>query len=329
MAKTLRIAFDEFTKNKVNLNSEQTKLARKSRDNLISNLKGFPTTVDDFPEIYEDKIIKFGSFSRNTKLRPLDDIDLILTLHGSGATYSESFDRIKIIVPEKSKKLRILCDDGVLNSRKVVNKIRDSLSCIQNYNSADIKRNQEAATLKLKSYDWNFDIVPGFFTSEDSNGNTFYLIPDGNGNWKKTDPRVDQKRATEINQNKNGRILELIRIIKKWNKRINKPVAGSYLMENIILNHCESEVTVLEPIKELSYFFNYLSKNIYNEILDPKGIQGNLNSLSFDEKCKISSVALTTSNKLKEAWSLEEKGESRKAINKVKEIFGEEFPEYY
>ncbi|MFN2423862.1 MAG: hypothetical protein ABR572_08815, partial [Cryomorphaceae bacterium] len=41
--------------------------------------------VDDFPNDYPDKHIKFGSFARNTKIRPLDDIDLMYCLGAGNA----------------------------------------------------------------------------------------------------------------------------------------------------------------------------------------------------------------------------------------------------
>lgn len=54
------------------------------------------------------------------------------------------------------------------------------LADLNDYSKAEMHKNQEAATLKMKSYTWNFDIVPCFYAKEN-----FYLIPDGSGNWKK------------------------------------------------------------------------------------------------------------------------------------------------
>ena len=77
MATTVNNAFSEFMKEKVNLDQEKTKTARSSRDNLIDNIKGFSGDTDFFV-VYKDKILRFGSFERCTKIRPIDDIELML-----------------------------------------------------------------------------------------------------------------------------------------------------------------------------------------------------------------------------------------------------------
>ena len=81
IGKTANSAYDNFIKNSVDLDSEQTGIARNSRDWLYGNLKNFPKVVENFPKLYAGKeIIGFGSFRRRTKIRPLDDIDLMLVL---------------------------------------------------------------------------------------------------------------------------------------------------------------------------------------------------------------------------------------------------------
>lgn len=87
MAKNVNQAFQEFNTNIVNLTKENTDNARSSRDWLIDQLINFPENVDDFPEDYPKRHIKYGSFARNTKIRPLDDIDLMYCLSGSSAYY--------------------------------------------------------------------------------------------------------------------------------------------------------------------------------------------------------------------------------------------------
>ena len=217
MAKSVNEAFNEFNKNSVNLDSNSTKVARSSRDWLIGQLINLPDKIDDFPKLYESMHIKYGSFARNTKIDPLDDIDIMLTFKGAGATYSTiAYGQNYILnVPESATLLRKLCNDnGTLNSIKVVDKIVSSLDKIEHYKSAAKHRRQEAATLDLTSYEWVFDIVPSFYTDT-----KYYIIPDGQGGWKATDPRIDQDRITTINQKYNGQVLPLIRTLKYLNRR--------------------------------------------------------------------------------------------------------------
>lgn len=70
MANTVNAAFSDFLKNTVNLESNQTTIARSSRDNLINNITSF-SGEDDFFNVYSEHNLRFGSFARHTKIRPL------------------------------------------------------------------------------------------------------------------------------------------------------------------------------------------------------------------------------------------------------------------
>lgn len=327
MAKTVDTAFSEFNSNFVNLDPTRTKKARSSRDWLIGQLGTLPSKLVDFPFLYEGKHIRFGSFARNTKIRELDDIDLMLTFNASGASYSKDYflNKYTITVPKEATYLSKLCDDTILNSRKMVNMIVKSLSEIEHYKQAEIHRKQEAATLSLTSYEWSFDIVPAFITTDD-----FYLIPDGNGNWKATDPRIDQNNVISINQKHDGKILQIIRTLKYWQRRQTMPTMSSYLFEVLILNYFNSKQEVSSFVDmEIRDFWSYLTYAIYNSVEDPKGYQGNLNTLDSYEKIKISEKAKSDYEKANLAifYETQEKDMS-KAITKWREIFGNDFPTY-
>lgn len=328
MAKSVNDAFNEFNKEIVNLDSERTKIARSSRDWLIGQLTSLPDKLDDFPKLYAGMHIKFGSFARNTKIRPLDDIDLLLTFSGEGATYSTIIygQNYILSVPQSATLLRKLCNhDGTLNSIKVVNKIVSSLNQIEHYKKAEIHRRHEAATLDLNSYEWSFDIVPAFYT--DTN---YYIIPDGQGGWKATDPRKDQDRITTINQEYGGSVLQLVRILKYWNNVSTTKTIPSYLFETIVLNFVNDQKKLYDYIDvNVISFWQYLKTAILADVGDPKGFQGNINSLIYTERRSISSNAEDAYKKGYAAYKFEtEEDNQEKSINKWGEIFGKEFPKY-
>jgi hypothetical protein len=330
MASTVNNAFAEFLKDKVNLDPDETKNAKGSRDWLVEQIHKFEEK-DDFPTLYNEKDIFFGSFARRTKIRELDDIDIMICLHAQGSTYYTFFDRIELTVRDDATTLLELCHENTnkLNSRKVINKFIAKLNEVPQYEKAETNRNKEAATLKLKSYSWNFDIVPCFFTNKEADGRDFYLIPDGNGHWKKTDPRIDNDRTTAINQKHNGKVLNAIRLIKYWNKRPTMPSMSSYLLECIILNFYNSKISCSDYIDfEVRDIILHIKDAVYSTVQDPKNIQGDLNHLSFDERQKISTKALIDYNKAVEAWNYENNKDQESAIKKWKEIFGDDFPNY-
>lgn len=326
MATTVNGAFTEFMKDTVNLESTETQTARKSRDNLLTNIKSF-SGDDDFFSINSSRCLNFGSFHRHTKLRPLDDIDLMICIAGSDdRQYTNVGNGIYYMGANQTDKNNGLNTQGTdnLNSTKVINMFISKLSYLSDYSKAEIHKNHEAATLKLKSYDWNFDIVPCFYCTGD-----FYLIPDGNGNWKKTDPRIDNDRTTTINQEHNGNLLSLIRLVKYWNNRRITYTIDSYMLECMILDRYEGMMTPENWWIDLQFrdTLKYLSSAIYCNVNDPKGIQGNLNDFSYSEKVSISEALKNAYDKAVEASSLENDNQ-KAAIKKWGEVLGTCFPDY-
>lgn len=155
------------------------------------------------------------------------------------------------------------------------------------------------------------------------------MIPDGKGNWKKTDPRIDRYRVTEVNQAHNGNVLNVIRLMKFWNKRQTMPSMGSYLLENMILDFYSinryTKASIYMDL-EIPNLLKYIHNNIFNSVNDPKFIQGNINSLDLTERTKIFNRAYTDYYKSLDAIKLENEGNHRLAINKWREIFGTDFP---
>jgi len=326
LASTVNTAFEEFMKDAVRLDPDQTRKARASRDNLISNLDDF-SGDDDFFTLNSDRHLKYGSFARRTKIRPLDDIDLMICIRGDGRTYSCIGDTYYIHAIQQDIDNGLVTDStNYLNSTKVINRFIKKLSGLNDYSKAEMHKNQEAATLKLKSYDWNFDIVPCGYMDIGK-----YLIPDGSGNWKVTDPRIDNDRTIELNQNHKGKLLEIIRIMKYWNKRAVTVTMGSYLLECMILDVYEGlaekdHYWVDLEFRDLLYS---LSVKVFNSVNDPKGIQGDLNNLSQDEREKISSALSDAYDKACEASKLEMTDKNQEtAIQKWGEILGYAFPDF-
>ncbi|HAR7304164.1 TPA: nucleotidyltransferase [Staphylococcus aureus] len=331
MVKTVEAAFEKFSKDYVKLDRNETDKALKSRDWLVQQIKTFPNKEKTFPNLYSEKNMYFGSFARKTKIKDLDDIDIMITLSAESGSYIEYSDKIEIIVEENADILKKLCfeDSNRLNSRKVINKFIELLNKIPQYEYSDIKRNQEAATLKLATYKWNFDIVPCFFTKKDLNGNTHYLIPDGNGYWKKTDPRIEKSIISELNQINGGKLLDIIRIIKYWNKNSIAPTMPSYLLEIIILNYYQDNNKLKQHIStEIYNILNFIKKEIYNMIFSPDNPKVDINILSQEEKYKISQKANEHSKISQNAINFASNLDNKKAIDEWRKIFGKEFSLY-
>jgi hypothetical protein len=329
MATTVNNAFAEFLKDTVRLDPERNKIAKSSKGWLIDEIKKFPAD-GKFPALHPDVFIEYGSYSRKTKIRPLDDIDIMIIMHAQGATYNENLSHLTVTKSAQANQFDSLCFDNssFLNSIKVVNKFKDYLGDVPQYKKAEIKRNQEAAVLELQSYEWKYDIVPCFITNPEWNGRTYYLIPDGNGNWKKTDPRIDHQNVLTIDSSKSVSVLDVIRLMKYWNGRPTMPSAKSYLLENIVLNYFKSIPQASYVDLEVRDCLIYIANAILNGVDDPKGIQGDLNHLTNEERMKIRERAYNDHVKAAAARTFEQNGDMKNAIGKWREIFGDAFPNY-
>lgn len=327
MALTVTSAFKQMCDKHINLNAEQVNKAKSSRDWLLGNLK-ILSDKKLIPTVYAEKNIKFGSFARNTKIQPLDDIDLMLCLSGCDGHYEivKENEEYTVNFENPPELFKSLCENNILNSRKVIEDIKSHLASLAGYVKADIHRNQEAVTLQLSSYSWNFDIVPCFFTTTD-----FYLIPDGNGNWKNTDPRIDNNRSSIINQKKEGKVLPWIRLMKFWKSLYGNPWKSlpSYVFEQMLLDIAEN-IDFSSCISRLVWVaLNQLSYAIAKPINDPKGIQGDMNNIALTDRLGMITYAkghetIALQATLNELYYKDQE----KAISGWKQIFGQAFPDF-
>jgi hypothetical protein len=329
MAGTVNTAFAEFLKDTVNLNADQVSKARNSRNWMLDQINAFPAKHSDFPTLYTSQHFGFGSFARSTKRQPLDDIDHLICMNANGVTYSEIGSTVYLHVPDNAYPFSTLkqTNSDYLSSIKVVNRFVKYLNEIPQYEQAEIKRNQEAAVLKMKTYPWNFDIVPCFFTTPDNQGKTFYIIPDGQGNWKKTDPRLDKERVSRVNRLRDGHVLNVIRTMKFWNSRATMATMGSYLLENMILDYYEDHSATKWVDLEVTNVLEYIKNKIYWPVYDPKGIQGDINLLTDDQRASIFSRAYDDHQRSLEAIENETSNPAY-AFSKWQTIFGPSFPKY-
>ncbi len=250
----------------------------------------------------------------------------MIGISANDATYiCYSWDNYTINASKKNKG-QVSCTDenGLLNSIKVVNRFKKELERVREYKKSEVNRNQEAVVLNLISKDWSFDIVPCFQTVQD-----YYLIPDGKGGWKKTDPRIDRDAIQNINQKLDGKVLELIRLTKRWNRVKNISTLPSYLLETLMLEHFKTKETLVGNSR-ISFFaaLVYIAGNIHSPIYDPKNIQGDINTLSYEDRNALQKKALYDAEKAFSAIELEEQNNHSSAINIWCEIFGKDFPKY-
>ena len=81
MAKSVNTAFLEFLNNKINISTQESDNAKKSRDFLLEQIQDLSYN-GNFLSLATQYNCFFGSFARKTKIQPLNDIDIIVGLNG-------------------------------------------------------------------------------------------------------------------------------------------------------------------------------------------------------------------------------------------------------
>ncbi|MEM6731973.1 MAG: nucleotidyltransferase [Myxococcota bacterium] len=319
-------AIDGFLRASVNISQRDAKAARASRDWLLNQIHSFPQNEPDFPRLYSERDIGFGSFARKTKIQPLDDVDLVVGIHASGASYIEDAHGCVRIAPVDGTWPAAYRDQtGYVSSTQIINRFAKSLRSVPQYSTTGVGRRREGVVVELSSYPWNFDIIPGFFTKPDMGNRTFYLIPDGNGAWQKTDPRRDRARVQRINRLIDGKALNAVRAIKYWQRRPTMPTISSYLVETMVLDYLESNHDQTDIDFLLAAVLSHMSTAVNGRVEDPKNIQGDLNTLERETRSKVSARAHSDARLAIESVRQRLAGQHHSAINGWAEIFGKEF----
>lgn len=331
MARTVEAAFQDFRATYVDLDPEQVKTARRSRDFLIDRIYGLPDDDPSFPWLTRDRVL-FGSFARRTKIQPLDDIDIMIEMHGGGGyEVRDSGDCYLVRVDPGAMRnpVRHLVDDaGYINSNRVLLKFKNGLATLPHYEKSEINKRGEAVTVTPSSYTWTFDIVPAFGVTDGVTPLVHYLIPNGSGHWKRTDPRRDDQRITTVNQQHDGLVIPTIRLLKYWNRRSQMPTMMSYWLETIALSVFEerSESMGLHRVG-LCQFFVYGQSKVSESCPDPKGLGPNLDAdVDLDTKTRIIEGFQRAADISVCALKYEfEKGDHAGAIAEWQKLFGPEF----
>lgn len=299
MPYTTYSAFSQFRSDNVDLLRDDVTKARSSRNWLQTQLTLVANKSDNPMPYLTGEYKGFGSFARSTKVRPLDDIDMLILLNGNGTNVEQCYfetNRFRLRISDTSAPNAFTADtDGYINSTKILNLIKKGVESIPQYSRSDVKRNGVAVVLNLSSYDWRFDLVPAFPVGDGYGNVIHYIIPDGNGRWMRTDPRKDQEIISTANKIQNSNLIPIIRFIKYWNTYSKAaPRLGSYYLETMLINGLQNTYPSITNIRtSIPVAFKALASQVFSTCPDPKGLDINLDSgITWDTKYKVQEKAI-------------------------------------
>lgn len=242
-----------------------------------------------------------GSYSRDTKTRPLKDVDIFFVLD-----------------EEKEKKFL----DNPIALLKEFKKILDS-----KYGADKVMVGRRsvgvdfAVPAEEKEKVLSIDVVPAF----ESRGH--YQIPDDVlKNWIQTDPKAHATKATDANKAFSNEWKPLVKMIKKWNETQGKPIKPSFLIEVMALQ-------LLYPpfsggyVYELKSFFATAVDRISEIWEDPAELGSPVSDQMDTDQCNLARQKLVEVGKyIDQAIQLERQGKQGECLKLWREkIFGDMF----
>lgn len=244
-----------------------------------------------------------GSFHRDTKTRPLKDVDFFCPLRRSDANVEDFLEaHPRVVLDAFVASLRQRYGDRVSIGRRSVG---------VDFGSEDSR---------ILSY----DIVPAFERSEGG-----FDIPDATlGRWIASDPRVHREKATEANRESGGKWKPLVKMIKRANAVIaegtgRKAIKPSFLIEVMGLD-------LLSPVlgewdEELQSAFATYSQYVDESWPDPSGLGPEVNEMDVIQRQHARRQLRAAQEIAQDARHLARKSD-RQAIMKWKELFGSYMP---
>lgn len=329
---SVNYAFTVFREQVVDIAPDDSRKGRASREYLCEQLHNLHTKAPDLPELGRG-CVPFGSFSRRTKVCPLNDIDMLLLLKGRGTRArkrpNQPYTYRVTLIDEAAQLASFAGLGGRIDSNKILFKLRTALPKMPNYSKAEPHKRHNAVTLKLRSYSWVFDIVPALAVTSSAGKTSYYLIPDDKGDWIRTDPGVDQRNITRLNTAHGGMLVPTIRLLKYWNFRRHKPRLGSYYFETLVLNVFERARCIEDYPQAVEYFFRNYSTALRQPCPDPKRLGPDLDArMDRGTKRRVASAMKDAGEQAKQALIAARAGRDKDAFAYWRRVFGSEFPKY-
>lgn len=270
--------FEKFLGKQINLSAAQISQGSKSHTYIRELLENKRRNDAAFPWLIEGDFLS-GSYARGTKIHPLDDIDVMIVLDGTGLYAISNGVTLNAIVRgsgyEGSPVMHYTDQFGLISSKRVLEIFREAIK--ESYPDSKIKKDGQAVNVWLDSYQLGLDIVPCFHIIPRTGSRDFYYIPYGRESemWIATNPKIDQEISETLDQRHSKKLKAIIKLIKYWNKTQNAERLRSYHIEAVawyVFHNHPGRIT--NYADALRYFFSNAIAYLTNNCSDPTGIGG-------------------------------------------------------
>lgn len=215
---------------------QNIELTENQREKIITSHKALRTAVDKFA--YVQNTFLTGSYKKNTMIRPPYDVDMFVVL---------------------------TADQESLNPQTVLDKLKKDIAAIPTYSNSTIRQDRPCVVVDLSHC--KFELTPVIKSNFLS---TRYKIPQkqllGLGlNWMEVeDPNVFGTRLAERNEALDGKLIPLIKMMKKMKAQNEINDIKSFEMEQKALNGINSIVSYRDGVQQLMRIYGWSDSKISN-----------------------------------------------------------------
>jgi len=231
-----------------------------------------------FPWLVEGDFLS-GSYARGTKIHPLNDIDVMVVLDGTGLT---AFDKGQTLNAEvrgagtagSPVNSYTYNQFGHISSKMVLEKFHDALK--ETYPNSEIKKHGQAVNVWLDSYQLGLDIVPCFHIMPRDGRRDFYYIPAGGDQhtWLSTNPKIDKEIVDAMDTFHDGKFKPVVRLLKHWNEVHNASRLESYHIETVAVYALGWEQKITDHADGVRRFFSNAGIHLQNPCPDMTQLGG-------------------------------------------------------
>jgi hypothetical protein len=244
-----------------------------------------------------------GSYSRYTKIFPLNDEDVMLV--------------------RNENRVALSTDGRGVQPNQALDEVAEAVQKVYGIR-VTIKKQSRSVNVKLPGLDFGFDLTPAWLRTPDG-----YWIPDAegsNGSWIATNPDAHADLMTRANKQCNGMLKPIIKMVKHWSRNNNDDLIRSFHIELICAKIFSTE-EIINYQTGVATAVVHLSDYVGKLMMDPIYGQSRVDKvLSLEEHKKVLDRTVYDGGNAIEALRLENAGRDTEAVEKWKDVFISGFP---
>ena len=258
-------AIQKYIDNEIRLSRADVSSAVQSREWFLQRIANVVSGREGEPALYSEPFVYFGSYFKGTKVRSVDEYDVLVVIDSNGGVFSCGGVQIGTGLGSASPNYKYngrfhKSDGSGVSPSKMLNWLKGIVQEVtDSFGGEAPERNGQAITATIKSKDLRIDLVPAGIFQRGSDGTVFYDIPRGDrdNGWILTSPRQDIDLLKEVAREKDN-FRNIVRLAKRMKDTYNFLVS-SFAIETAVVLFGEQNYWHGDLYRDVCRALNYLA----------------------------------------------------------------------